>query len=190
MEILKGICVVLLLLLLGLLLEKMFRPKADLSECTRNLKADICKVVKIFFTKEKIRRNLVEEIGDKSKVIVAPHSAVGMDTDVGQWIKDETPCYGVQFVPNKKLDVQELQRITDLVKICVRRHLIIKGLPWRTFACYEAGLNYVTIYVYYEEFPEDKEHFESRYEATVKEAVGLDFGCLRDEDLDRQLGNI
>ena len=47
------------------------------------------------------------------------------------------------------------------------------------------------IYVYYEEFSEvDKVSFESRYRATVKEAVGLDFGYLRDSDLDRELGNI
>lgn len=92
MEILKGICIVLLLLVLGLLLEKLFRPKAGLSECTHKLKA---------------------------------------------------------------------------------------------------GLNHVIIYVYYEEFSEvDKVSFESRYRATVKEAVGLDFGYLRDSDLDRELGNI
>lgn len=190
MEILKGICIVLLLFVIGLLLEKLFHPKDDISECTRNLKADICKISKILFTKEKIRSNLAEEIGEKSKEIVAQYSAPGMEVDAGQCIKDDTPSYSVQFVPNRQLDVQELQRITNLVKICVRRHLTIKGRPWRTFACYEAGTYSVAIYVYYEEFPEDKEPFESRYKAAVKEAVGVDFGCLRDSDLDRELSNI
>lgn len=190
MEILKGICIVLLLFVLGLLLEKLFHMDADISKCVHLLKGHAHDVVEALFKKEKIRRNLVEEIGDKPKNIVAQDSAPGMDIDIGQCIKDETSCYVVQFVPNKKLDIQELQRITNLVKICVRRHLNIKGLPWRTFACYEAGLYCVTIYVYYEEFSEDKEHFERRYEAAVKEAVGVDFGCLRDSDLDRELGSI
>lgn len=91
-------------------------------------------------------------------------------------------------MPQKKMSVQELQRVTDLVKICV---MTIHELPWRNFACYEAGVNYETIYVYYEEFSEvDKVSFESRYRATVKEAVWLDFGYLRDSDLDRELENI
>ena len=114
-----------------------------------------------------------------------------MDIDVVATYKSGTPCLGVGFVPQKKMSVQELQRVTDLVKICIRRYLTINELPWRNFACYEAGLNYVIIYVYYEEFSEvDKVSFESRYRATVKEAVGLDFGYLRDSDLDRELGNI
>lgn len=191
MEILKGICIVLLLLVLGLLLEKLFRPKAGLSECTHKLKADSYTLVKALFTKEKIRHIFDNDLFNKLRCVVSPYSAVGMDIDVVATYKSGTPCLGVGFVPQKKMSVQELQRVTDLVKICIRRYLTINGLPWRNFACYEAGLNHVIIYVYYEEFSEvDKVSFESRYRATVKEAVGLDFGYLRDSDLDRELGNI
>lgn len=190
MEVLKIICIVLLLFIFGLLVEKLFHMDADLPKCVHLLKDDICKVVKALYTKEEIRFNLVGGIGGKPKTVVEPYSAVGIEIEVGQVIKDGAPCYGVWFVPNKKLSVQELQRVTDLVKICVRRHLIIHGLPWRTFASYEVGPEYVTVYVYYEEFAKDTAAFENRYRAAVKEAVGLDFGCLRDEDLDRQLSNI
>ncbi len=190
MEILKGICVVLLLLLLGLLLEKLFRPKADLKGCVYQLKADACTIAVALCTKAKVRQVFNEDFWDECKCIVAPYSAAGMDIDTRQGDINGAPCLGIQFVPNKKLDVQELQTVTDRLKIKCRRHLAKNNLPWRTFAVYSAGPEYVRIYIYYEEFPEDKAAFESRYRATVKEAVGQDFGCLRDEDLDRQLGNI
>lgn len=190
MEILKGICIVLLLLVLGLLTEKLFRPKADLKGCMHHLKADVCTVAVALCTKPKVRQIFDADFSDKCKCIVAPYSAVGMDIDTRQGNIAGAPCLGVQFVPNKKLDVQELQTVTDHLKIKCRRHLDINNLPWRIFAVYTAGPEYVRIYVYYEEFPEDKDAFESRYRAAVKEAVGQDFGCLRDEDLDKELNLI
>lgn len=190
MEILKGICIVLLLLVIGLLIEKLFHPKYDISECTHSLKKDIGKVIKALCTKPKVRRVFDADFCDECKCIVAPFSAAGMDIDICQVDINGAPGLGVQFVPNKQMDVQELQTVTDRLKIKCRRYLAINNLPWRTFAVYSAGPNYVRIYVHYEEFPEDTAAFEKRYKAVVKEAVGQDFGCLRDEELDKQLSNI
>lgn len=190
MEILKGICIVLLLIVLGLLVEKMFRPKADLKGCVQHLKADVCTVAVALCTKPKVRRVFDGGFCDECKCIVAPYSAAGMDIDICQGDINGAPGLGVQFVPDKQMDVQDLQKVTDHLKIKVRRYIANNNLPWRTFAVYSAGPEYVRIYIHYEEFPEDKEAFEKRYKAVVKEAVGQDFGCLRDEELDKQLGNI
>lgn len=154
------------------------------------LKADVCTIAVALCTKAKVRRVFDGDFCDECKCIVAPYSAAGMDIDTLQENIDGAPNFDVQYVPNKKLDVQELQTVTDRLKIKCRRYLARNNLPWRTFAVYLAGPEYVRIYIYYEEFPEDKAAFEKRYRAVVKEAVGQDFGCLRDEDLDRQLGNI
>lgn len=190
MEYLKMVCIVALIFILGLLAEKLFHPKYDISECTYSLKKDIGKVIKALCTKAKVRRPFDGDFCDECKRIVEPYSAAGMDIDTRQGNIDGAPCYGVQLVPNKQLDVQELQTVTNRLKIKCRRYLAINNLPWRTFAVYTAGPEYVRIYIYYEEFPEDKAAFEKRYRAVVKEAVGQDFGCLRDEELDKQLGNI
>lgn len=190
MEILKAICVLLLLLFIGIGFEKMFHMDADLSKCVHLLKSDICKVIKALLTKEEIRCILEEELGNKVKAVTGPYSAVGMDIDVGQGAIDETPCMCENFVPNKKLDEQDLQRVTDLVKVTFKRYLFKKGLLWRYFAYYEAGPDYVRIYVFYEEFEKDKPHFEAKYRELVREKVGADYGCLRDADLDKQLSNI
>ncbi len=190
MEILKGICIVLLLLLIGILLEKVFHMDADLPKCVHLLKADIWKIVKALFTKEEIHCTLDEALGNRARAVTEPYSAPGTDIEVSQGVIDETACMCDEFVPNKKLDEQELQRVTDLVKVSFRRYLFKKGLRWRNFACYEAGPDYVRIYVYYQEFEKDKPHFEAKYRELVREKVGEDFGCLRDADLDKQLSDI
>lgn len=193
LDFLKAICIVLLLLLIGLCLEKAIHMEADISKCVYLLKADICKIIEALFTKEKIRYVIEAGFLDKLRKIAEPFGAVGMDIYVKQiWNAWNAGLYliALQFVSKTKMDEQELQRITDLLKIAFRRYLDIKGLPWRNFACYESGPDGVVVYLYYEEFPEDRVAFETRYRELVKEKAGLDFGCLRDDDLDKELNSI
>ena len=56
--------------------------------------------------------------------------------------------------------------------------------------CFETGQDYVRIYLYYQEFPEDRENFERRYRETIREKVGVDFGYLRDDELDKEMENV
>lgn len=190
MEILKAICILLLLFVLGLCFELLFHPKADLKSCVYHLKADFCTVVKALVTKEESRFIFDGKFEDKLRNIVEPYGAVGMDIDILQNYIAKPPFIGVQFVPNRQLNMQDLQRVTDLLKIAFRHQLNIETKFWRNFACYESGPEYVRIYLYYEELEKDKEHFEQRYSILVKEQVGLDFGCLRDNDLDKELNAI
>lgn len=190
MEVLKAFCLVSLLIVIGVCFEWLFHPKADLSKCVYLLKADLCKVVKALITKEESRWLIDDNLKNKMKRVIEPYAATGMDIDVEQTYHAEMPCMCGQFVPDKRLDMQDFQRVTDLLKISFRRYLYINNKFWRNFACYESGPEYVRIYLYYEELEKDKKHFEQRYSILVKEKAGLDFGCLRDEDLDRQLGNV
>lgn len=193
MEILKAICTLALLIVLGLCFEWLFRPKADLKSCVYHLKADFCTVVKTLFTNEKPQefQNIFDEKFVKQmQTVVEPYRAAGMDTDVGWTWDGDVLCVGVHYVPNKPMDEQELQRVTDLLRAAFRRHLTISNVSWRNFAYYVSGPDGVTTYICCEEFVRDKTIFIAKYRELVKEKAGLDFGCLRDEDLDRQLGNV
>lgn len=193
MEILKAICILLLLFVIGLSLEWLLHPKADLKSCVYHIKDDFWTVVTALFTKEKPQESqniFGEDFQNKMQTIVEPYRAAGMDTDVFWTWDGDVRCAGIHYVPGKTMDAQELQKVTDLLKIAFRRHLTIKGVSWRNFAYYVSGPDGVTTYICCEEFVQDKTLFLKKYRELVKEKAGLDFGCLRDEELDRQLGNV
>lgn len=190
MEVLKALVVVILLFVLGLCVEKLFHPSVDITKTTYLLKNDIVKVVKAVISKEKIRHTFDEDFFEKIKTVVKEYCAIGMDIDVIPCFNSGTYLIGVQFVPNKKFVVEELETITNRLKILFRRYLYKKQMNWRIFACFETGQDYVRVYLYYQEFPEDRENFERRYRETIREKVEVDFGYLRDDELDKELGNV
>lgn len=176
--------------MIGLCVEKLFHPSADVTKTVYLLKRDIVKVVKAFVSQEKIRHIFEEDFLERIKNVVKQYSAVGMDIDVLPLYHDGLYFIAVQFVPDRCFTVEELETITNRVKILFRRYLCKKQMRWRIFPCFESSQEYVRIYLYYEEFIEDRDVFERRYRESVKEKVGKDFGYLRDEDLDKELENV
>ena len=190
MEVLKALVVVILLFTSGLCVEKLFHPSADITKTTYLLKSDIVKVIRAVVSKEKIRHTFDEDFFEKIKIVVKEYCAIGMDIDVIPCVNNGTYYIGVQFVQKKQFEVEELETLTNHLKILFQRYLCKKQMNWRSFVCFETGQDYVRIYLYYQEFPEDRENFERRYRETIREKVGVDFGYLRDDELHKEMENV
>ncbi len=187
MFIIKLLFLVLYLIVVGLAVEYLFHPKYNLKQLASKLGKDIGDVAVGLFQKPSKRQSVDINLLMQMRTIVEPFSAHGMDIDVGQAMEGEIPFLGVFFVPNKRLSEEELGTITDRVKIKFVRYINTHGLPWKCFAVFSQCNNAARICVYYSEFAEDVKGLLKKYNQVAREYMGPDYGCLRDEKLEKEI---
>ena len=121
--------------------------------------------------------------------IVEPYAAVGMDIEIYPMMDNGLPYILVQFVPENRLTDQEIGILTERLKIKFRKYLAARCVCWRIFTEYTQCSNNVQIRLNYAEYPEDLQPLTRRYQLALKDRSSSEYGCLRDEDLDRELQN-
>ena len=190
----KFIVMIILFIIVGLLVEKILHPSFSLSETTYKLKEDIRTVIKCFFEEkreEKVARHIFSpRLSDELKKVVSPYSNTAFDIGTVNTIHSGTPYIGIHFVPKEKMDMEKLNEVTRLTLLKFRHYLRSYQLSWRTFACFSSGQDYVNIFIYYEELPEDSECFNYRYKMTIIETSTPDYGILQDDELNKELANV
>lgn len=190
MELVKIIIIVLLLFICALLVEKAFHMSFSLKQIVYQLKTDIRVVIKALTSKEVIRHCFSQQLAEELRNVARPYSNTAFDIDVGAYLNSGTPFIGVHFIPHHKLDVKELNEVTNLLLLKFRRYLLINNLSWKTFACFSSGHDFVRVYLYYAEVPDDLENFRYRYKMTIRENTDADYGILEDDDLNKELDDV
>lgn len=190
MEILRIIMVIVLLFILALLVEKLLHMSFSLEQLVHQLKSDIKIVVKALMSKPVTRHKFNSRLAEELRCVARPYSNTAFDIDVGAYFDSGTPFIGIHLVPHHQMEVEELNEVTNLLLLKFRRYLLVKSLNWKTFACFSSGHDFVNVYLYYAEIPDDIENFMHRYRATIKEKVAPDYGILQDDDLNKELKNV
>lgn len=190
MDILKYIVVFMLLATVLLIIEMLLHPNIDMATATYLLKADVKKVIKALVTKEKIRHIFDENFYVDMKTILQEYSAKGMDIDIIPFIDKGLPYLYFQIISAEKTNIEIVENIAELLKIKFRRYLFIKRLQWRNFIYYTIDSNRLSFYICYEEFEEDKEAFERKYNELLRLKSTIDFGYIIDEVLNCELSHV
>lgn len=190
MIIFKSLLIIVLLFFLALLMEKLLHMSYTLEQVVYQLKSDIGIVAKALTSKEVVRHIFNTQLAEELRNVARPYSNTAFDIDVGAYFNSGTPFVGVHFIPHHKLEVEELNQVANLLLLKFRRYLLINALNWKTFTCFSSGHNFVKVYLYYAEMPEDIESFMYRYRMTIKEKVAPDYGILQDDELNKELENV
>ena len=173
--------------MIGLLLERLYRPKDTIEELARQLKRHTIAVLKILFTQTKTRHNfdicLYEDIFE----ILSIYLHKGFDVDYRYGVRDALPYYIVAFVPKEGYDAEAMQGITDLVLLKFRDYITLYDLTFSSFAAYHKVKGRIYITIFYSEFPEDIEPLKVKYQRAINRKVTKDYGTLRDPELDKEL---
>ncbi len=178
------------LIITGLLVEKMIHFDYSLKEISLQLKADIGTVAKAFF-QENIQRHIFNpQLAIELRNVARPYSNTAFDIDVFATSNSGTPYIGINFIPSKKYEIEELNEITSLLQLKFRRYMLVNELNLKSFSCFSSGHDFINVFLYYAELPEDIENFMYRYRMTLKEKVDTDYGLLQDEDLNKELQNV
>ncbi|WP_053982729.1 hypothetical protein [Niameybacter massiliensis] len=190
MELVKIIMIVLLLFICALLVEKALHMSFSLKQLVYQLKTDIRVVIKALTSKEVIRHCFSQQLAEELKNVSRPYSNITFDIDIATSFNSGTPFIGVHFIPHHKMEVEELNEVTNLLLLKFRRYLLINNLSWKTFACFSSGHDFVRVYLYYAEVQEDSENFKYRYKMTIRENTDTDYGILEDDDLNKELDDV
>lgn len=186
MEILKCIALVLLLFSIGLLIEKMVHNEYSLYQLTQQLRKDMVTIIKALLGKP-VRHIFHPQLAEEFKKVVKPYVNPAFETGAYCDYNYKPPFVGIQFVPNHLLESEELIELCDLLLLKFRQYLAINNFNWRNFVYFNTGQNYINVYIYYEELPEDTEPFLERYRMALREKVTPDYGMVYDEELDKEL---
>ena len=178
--------IVIFAITIGMVVEYVQHPHNAIRENAYQLKMDILAIIKGLLDKPRERHIFDIGLSNEFKAIVEPYSAPGMDIDTIVGFND-VPMVRVEFVPEHKLEVEEISTLSERVKLKFRRYYTSRGLAWRCFSTYTQCDNFVQMVLYYGEFAEDMQPLMTKYQEVLREKNNSDFGKLRDEDLDKEL---
>lgn len=171
---------------IGMVIEYVQHPTNTLRVNAYQLKMDLLAIIKGLLDKPRERHVFDIGLSNELKAIIEPYSAPGMDIDTIVGFQD-VPLIRVEFVPEHKLETEEIATLSERVKLKFRRYFTSRGLAWRCFSTYTQCDNFVHIVLYYGEFTEDMQPLMTKYQEILREKNNSDFGSLRDEDLDSEL---
>lgn len=174
---------------IGMVIEYVQHPTYTLRVNAYQLKMDLLAIIKGLLDKPRERHVFDIGLSNELKAIIEPYSAPGMDIDTIVGFQD-VPLIRVEFVPEHKLETEEIAALSERVKLKFRRYFTSRGLAWRCFGTYTQSENFVQIVLYYGEFQEDMQPLMTKYQEILREKNNSDFGRLRDEDLDMELKGI
>lgn len=182
--------ILMLLLIIGLLVEKMLHQEYSLTQLTQSLKKDVTSVLQVLFSKEEIRHNVDVCLYEELRKAVFPFTEETFEIDVVQASNGGTPCVGISLVPKQDISAEDINRLTQLALLKFRKYLWTRDLKWKNFGCYAIMGQFIYVYLYYSEFDRDWENFSYRYKVSIKEKQNIEFGVLKDDALDKELENV
>lgn len=179
-----------LLVTVGLLIEKVLHLDYDIAGVTFALKQDIQKLIKAAFSKPVVRHRFDITLPDDIKSVVKPYVKKGFEVQLANNLFRNVPVVAVRFVPDHVLEGAELHELIRLLLIKFREYMSYYGLTWKLFATYSVGSDYVTICIYYAELECDLLPFTNVYRQTVRQKTDKSGGILRDDELEAELKRV
>lgn len=177
------------LFLIGINWEKRRFKNYNLAECTRQLKADICTIIKVIFSFGTMRHTFDASLDEELLNILADyhHSAFSPTMQVA--FLNEVPTVQLRFVPAREFEKKELFRLCHLVRLKFMQYCMVNNLKWKCFTEFHILSDGIQINIFYSEFKEDDAPFRKRYRSSVQQNGSSDFGVLRDQGLESALKN-
>lgn len=190
MIILKIMIIMLLLLCLGLLIEKLFHWNYSVVQVAQCFRQDILSIAKVLLDQEIVRYVFDNSLADDLRMVAKPYSNIAFDIDVVKSTSSGTHFVGLHFIPRKNMTKEELTEVSNLLLLKFRRYLWVNNLHWRTFVTFKSGSDFVNVFLYYAERKEDHDNFMYRYRMSIQEEIETDFGTLQDDELNKEIENV
>ncbi len=184
------ILAIMLLIVLGICLEKIKHPSKDISELVRLLKRDFLELLKALFETTKERHVFDSILVDDLKNVTKEYAKTGFEIRCACMLLRNVPCVGICFVPDHILEDAEIQALMKYTHLKFREYLGYYTLDWKSFISYSLGNDYITLYIFYAEQESDRLPFRNLYRQMVRANSEKEVGILRDKELDKELENV
>lgn len=189
MILVKLLILVILFIIIGALVVKLFHPDYSMRLLGESLKNGVMDFIEGLFSKK--RTGFDSTLVDDLKMIVKPYSKAGFDIELRNYMMGNVlPTISIKFVPEREYVQEEIIEIMHLVKIKFREYLACYDFQWKTFTSYSCGDDYLNIYIHYAEFKTDNKHFKNYYRKMVRNKIGKTGVALRDMELEAELRNV
>ena len=196
MYLLKMFTIVLLMIIAGLLIEKLMHIEENTVEnLARYLVQDVRGVfrgLKKEIVKMSRERHCFDEIlWVKMKKTVEDYVAKGFEVDYGIY-EDTDINHPIRYIKlgfclDKIYSDEELLALTALEREQFRRYLRARNLVWKNFAYYIQNEMYICIMIYYAEFEDEEAALAHKADVCKKEAIPQVYGVIIDDELNREL---
>lgn len=187
---LRTFIIFLLLLFLGLLLEKSIHPKWDLALIASQLKRDIQTIWTKLFKKPQPRHIFSWQLFEELKKVLLPYSNSAFEILINLGMVSRCPCIQLVLIPSQELTAGETSKISNLLLVKFRQYLRLNGLSWNTFSDFITGENSIAFFLHYSELPEDLKGFKFCYQKKIAEKASTQKHTCVDEELEKELTGI
>ena len=189
MILVKLFILVILFIITGALVVKLFHPDYSMRCLGESLKNGVMEFIEGLFSEK--RTGFDSTLVDDLKMIAKPYSKAGFDIEIRNYMMGNVlPTISIKFVPEREYVQEEIIEIMHLVKIKFREYLACYDFQWKTFTSYSCGDDYLNIYIHYAEFKTDNKHFINYYRKMVRNKIGKTGVALRDMELEAELRNV
>lgn len=188
--IIKAGIAIIAMLLVVVLLEKVFHPNEGAEWIATRVKRNIEVIVEIFWGKTKLRHIFDATLIEDMKSVANAYREPTFEVVFGVYNENDVPCFDIAFVPKRGLNDLDFQAVTDLLLLKYRDYLTMSNLQFQSFAVYQILQQRLHVKIYYAEFNNEVPALMKCYQTAIARVVGRDYGCLHDEDLDRELNNV
>lgn len=188
--IIKAITVAIILLFIGLVIEKGLHQHESMEWVATRLRQNIVAVICVLANRKRMRHNFTKTLETELTGITDPYREPAFESLVDLYIDEKTPCLDIAFVPKRGLSIADIQAVTNLLLLKFRDYLVINGLPFGSFAVYQTIQQRIHVKIHYAEFEKEVPALRKCYQKAIAKVVGMDYGCLHDTDLDAELNNV
>lgn len=188
------IVVFILLVLLGILYEKILHTQYSLEKLVFELKRDIKRLFTALISKVRERYIFDAMFCDELRALVKEFANIQFDIRVDQFFydfrKELTPFLGIEFFPLNTCNDDDYMQLANLILAKFRTYLDASGLIWKNYIYYSKGKDYIRFWLFYLEYPEDEKGFMARYKFVLRMNRKGDYGMIEDEQLNDEINNI
>ena len=187
----KIIIFIMLLILFGLGIEKLFHMEYDITNVTIALKNDTKKFLNAVFSEPVYRHFFQDErfLNDLDMITQRYADrcfAIQKKCD----FKKNVPMIIIRFVPDHELVEDELITLTTLLHTKFKEYIVNENLQWDSFAEYSCGTDYTYVYLYYKELDCDREPYQQLYKQYLRQKNSKNENVLCDDELEEELRNV
>lgn len=187
----KGIIFFILLVILGLCIEKLLHIDYDITNVTIALKNDIMKFINAVFSQPVYRHIFQDErFLNALDTITQRYADKCFAIQKRCAFKKNVPMIIMRFVEDHELTEDELIMLTTLLHTKFREYITNENLQWDSFVEWSRGTDYIYIYLYYNELECDKEPYQRLYNQYLRQKNIKNESMLCDDNLEEELRNV
>ena len=162
----------------------------DYESIARNVKNALKGIYRGLFVPEQQRHSFDEVLREEFYKVLTPYSAPGMDSDISMdvfFTSEGLPYIQIVVFLSDNSDPEKKLTLLKRLEAKFRRYLLIRNMSWPFFGTYTSMCDETHFFLYFGEFQTDLEPLNRLYRVCIKEKVGNDFGCLIDDDLEKEI---